>query len=53
LHKHKITSLGWRCLAAYPALALSEYAISQADQPVDINRVLRSEGLLSVYLPSG
>ena len=34
-------------------LALSEYGIAPAAQPVDINRVLRSEGLLSVYTQAG
>ena len=34
-------------------LALSEYGITEAAQPVDINRVLRSEGLLSVYSQAG
>jgi predicted AlkP superfamily pyrophosphatase or phosphodiesterase len=34
-------------------LALSEYGITEAAQPVDINRVLRSEGLLSVYTQAG
>ena len=34
-------------------VALSEYGITEADQPVDINRVLRSEGLLSVYTQAG
>lgn len=34
-------------------LALSEYGITEAGQPVDVNRVLRSEGLLSVYTQAG
>jgi predicted AlkP superfamily pyrophosphatase or phosphodiesterase len=34
-------------------LALSEYGITEAAQPADINRVLRSEGLLSVYTQAG
>ncbi len=34
-------------------VALSEYGITEADQPVNINRVLRSEGLLSVYTQAG
>jgi hypothetical protein len=44
LYKHKITSRGWRCLAAYSALALSEYGISQADQPVDITGCCAPKG---------
>jgi predicted AlkP superfamily pyrophosphatase or phosphodiesterase len=34
-------------------VALSEYGITQAAQPVDINRALRSEGLLHVYTQAG
>lgn len=34
-------------------LALSEYGITEAGQPVDVNRVLRSEGLLSVHTQVG
>jgi predicted AlkP superfamily pyrophosphatase or phosphodiesterase len=34
-------------------VALSEYGITQAGQPVDINRALRSEGLLRVYTQAG
>jgi predicted AlkP superfamily pyrophosphatase or phosphodiesterase len=34
-------------------LALSEYGIAPAAHPVDINRALRSEGLLTVYTQAG
>ena len=34
-------------------VALSEYGITPAAHPVDINRVLRSEGLLHVYTQAG
>ncbi len=34
-------------------VALSEYGITRADRPVDINRALRSEGLLHVYTQAG
>ena len=34
-------------------VALSEYGITQAARPVDINRALRSEGLLEVYTQAG
>ncbi|GLV75838.1 hypothetical protein Shyhy02_38380 [Streptomyces hygroscopicus subsp. hygroscopicus] len=34
-------------------LALSEYGITPAHRPVDINRALRREGLLAVYAQSG
>jgi predicted AlkP superfamily pyrophosphatase or phosphodiesterase len=34
-------------------VALSEYGITQADQPVHVNRALRSEGLLRVYTQAG
>jgi len=34
-------------------VALSEYGITQAARPVDINRALRSEGLLNVYTQAG
>lgn len=34
-------------------IVLSEYGISPAKQPVDVNRVLRREGLLNVYTQAG
>ncbi|MBB2947722.1 putative AlkP superfamily pyrophosphatase or phosphodiesterase [Actinoplanes lutulentus] len=34
-------------------VVLSEYGITDASRPVDINRVLRSEGLLNVYTQAG
>ena len=34
-------------------VALSEYGITQAARPVDINRALRYEGLLNVYTQAG
>jgi predicted AlkP superfamily pyrophosphatase or phosphodiesterase len=34
-------------------VALSEYGIADATRPVDINRALRSEGLLEVYTQAG
>nr|WP_300049291.1 nucleotide pyrophosphatase/phosphodiesterase family protein [uncultured Nocardioides sp.] len=34
-------------------LVLSEYGITDADQPVDINRMLRRSGLLEVYTQDG
>ena len=34
-------------------IVLSEYGITDVEQPVDINRVLRSEGLLEVYTQDG
>ncbi|HHV20946.1 MAG TPA: alkaline phosphatase family protein [Propionibacterium sp.] len=34
-------------------LAVSEYGIAEADQPVDINRLLRRAGLLEVYNSGG
>lgn len=34
-------------------LVLSEYGITAADTPVDINRLLRAEGLLEVYTQDG
>ncbi|MCY1139004.1 alkaline phosphatase family protein [Actinoplanes sp. Pm04-4] len=34
-------------------VALSEYGITDVSQPVDINRVLRAEGLLEVYTQDG
>lgn len=37
----------------YQVVALSEYGIENADRPVDINRVLRREGLLEVYVQQG
>jgi predicted AlkP superfamily pyrophosphatase or phosphodiesterase len=37
----------------YTIVALSEYGIENADRPVDINRMLRREGLLEVYVQQG
>ncbi|KAA9107615.1 nucleotide pyrophosphatase/phosphodiesterase family protein [Microbacterium rhizomatis] len=37
----------------YTVIALGEYGIADADRPVDINRVLRSEGFLEVYEQQG
>lgn len=34
-------------------VVLSEYGITPADQPVDVNRVLRREGLLNVHTQAG
>jgi predicted AlkP superfamily pyrophosphatase or phosphodiesterase len=34
-------------------VVLSEYGITDAQQPVDVNRVLRREGLLDVYTQAG
>jgi predicted AlkP superfamily pyrophosphatase or phosphodiesterase len=39
--------------AGATVLALSEYGITPVRRPVDINRVLRSEGLLEVYTQAG
>ncbi|MFG6402841.1 alkaline phosphatase family protein [Microbacterium sp. P04] len=37
----------------YTVMALAEYGIADADRPVDINRALRREGLLEVYVQAG
>ncbi len=37
----------------YSVLAVSEYGIEEASRPVDINRALRREGLLEVYVQDG
>ncbi len=37
----------------HTVVALSEYGITPADTPVDVNRVLRREGLLEVYTQAG
>jgi predicted AlkP superfamily pyrophosphatase or phosphodiesterase len=37
----------------YAVVAVSEYGIEEARTPVDINRVLRREGLLEVYVQDG
>ncbi|MGC5628710.1 nucleotide pyrophosphatase/phosphodiesterase family protein [Georgenia sp. Z1344] len=37
----------------YSVIVLSEYGIENADRPVDINRALRREGLLEVYVQQG
>ncbi|MDN3481333.1 alkaline phosphatase family protein [Arthrobacter sp. APC 3897] len=37
----------------YAVIAVSEYGIEEAHLPVDINRVLRREGLLEVYVQDG
>lgn len=39
--------------AGSTVVALSEYGITAADTPVDINRALRREGLLEVYTQDG
>ncbi|MEU3271952.1 nucleotide pyrophosphatase/phosphodiesterase family protein [Saccharomonospora sp. NPDC006951] len=39
--------------AGYVVVALSEYGITDADTPVDINRALRGAGLLEVYTQDG
>jgi predicted AlkP superfamily pyrophosphatase or phosphodiesterase len=39
--------------AGATVLALSEYGITAVHRPVDVNRVLRSEGLLEVYTQEG
>ncbi|GAA3885513.1 alkaline phosphatase family protein [Leifsonia kafniensis] len=39
--------------AGATVIALAEYGIAAANQPVDINRALRSEGLLEVYTQAG
>ncbi len=39
--------------AGHTVVALSEYGITSADRPVDINRALRREGLLKVYTQAG
>ncbi|HKS01669.1 MAG TPA: alkaline phosphatase family protein [Arthrobacter sp.] len=37
----------------YTVIAVAEYGIEAAHRPVDINRVLRREGLLEVYVQDG
>lgn len=37
----------------YTVVVLSEYGITAVDKPVDINRMLRREGLLEVYTQAG
>lgn len=37
----------------YTVTALAEYGIAEANRPVDINRVLRREGMLEVYEQAG
>ncbi|OZD54394.1 alkaline phosphatase family protein [Rhodococcus sp. 06-1477-1B] len=37
----------------YTVVAVSEYGIEEASRPVDINRILRREGLLEVYVQDG
>ncbi|GAA1940857.1 nucleotide pyrophosphatase/phosphodiesterase family protein [Nocardioides hwasunensis] len=39
--------------AGVTVLVLSEYGITAADQPVDVNRMLRRQGLLEVYTQDG
>ena len=36
-----------------PVVALAEYGIAAASRPVDVNRALRREGLLEVYVQDG
>lgn len=37
----------------YTVVVLSEYGITEVDRPVDVNRLLRREGLLEVYTQAG
>ncbi|TLM75014.1 alkaline phosphatase family protein [Pseudarthrobacter sp. NamB4] len=37
----------------YEVIAVAEYGIENAHKPVDINRILRREGLLEVYVQDG
>nr|WP_269211979.1 nucleotide pyrophosphatase/phosphodiesterase family protein [Zhihengliuella flava] len=37
----------------YTVMVVSEYGIEEANRPVDINRALRREGLLEVYVQAG
>lgn len=37
----------------YTVVAVSEYGIERASRPVDVNRALRREGLLEVYVQDG
>ena len=37
----------------YTVVAVSEYGIEQASRPIDVNRALRREGLLEVYVQDG
>lgn len=37
----------------YSVVAVSEYGIEEASRPVDVNRALRREGLLEVYVQDG
>ncbi|GAA3707590.1 alkaline phosphatase family protein [Zhihengliuella alba] len=37
----------------YAVVAVAEYGIEDAQKPVDVNRVLRREGLLEVYVQDG
>ncbi|GLY31308.1 nucleotide pyrophosphatase/phosphodiesterase family protein [Kineosporia sp. NBRC 101731] len=39
--------------SGYTVVVLSEYGITAVDRPVDINRLLRREGLLEVYTQAG
>ncbi|MCE0539291.1 alkaline phosphatase family protein [Kineosporia rhizophila] len=39
--------------SGYTVVVLSEYGITAVDAPVDINRMLRREGLLEVYTQAG
>lgn len=39
--------------AGVTVVAVSEYGIGKANQPIDINRVLRTEGFLEVYVQDG
>ncbi|CRK57963.1 FIG01125970: hypothetical protein [Alloactinosynnema sp. L-07] len=45
--------LGDASSAGATVVALSEYGITEARRPVDINRALRAEGLLEVYTQAG
>lgn len=39
--------------SGYTVMVVAEYGIEEANKPVDINRVLRREGLLEVYVQDG
>ena len=45
--------LDFAAAGGHTVVALSEYGITNANRPVDINRALRREGLLNVYVQAG
>ncbi|MGK3202526.1 nucleotide pyrophosphatase/phosphodiesterase family protein [Amycolatopsis sp. MEPSY49] len=45
--------LDFAAAGGHTVVALSEYGITNASRPVDINRALRREGLLNVYVQAG